>query len=140
MTRLRLVVGVLFAGLWGCSDPAPDPSRVEAPQSVYHPQARSPATLATPIEIVPDKPFACGDAHAGAIAATVYWNARTPTVPTVEIHVRSADEAPESAKLWTRVSSMGSVRAPSWMRQDTVFELRDAATQRVIASTSVTCD
>ena len=141
MTRLRLVAaGALLAGLSGCTDPAPDAAYVEAPQSVYHPQARSPSTLATPIEIVPDKPFACGDAPDGAIAATVYWNARTPKAPTVEIHVRPADQPPASAKLWTRVSPIGSLRAPSWLRQDTQFELRETTTQRVIASASVTCN
>ena len=141
MTRFGCVAaGFLIAGLSGCSDPAPDPSRVEEPRSVYDPTSRSPATLTTPIEVVPDSPTACDGAADAAITATVYWNAKTPTVTSVEIHVRAADEAPASAKLWTRAVATGKQRAPAWVRRNTVFELRDTATQDVIASTSVSCD
>ena len=141
MTFVRFVaLGFLLAVLPGCSDPAPDPARIEKPRSLYVAPVRSPATLANPIEVVPDTPLACDDASDAAIPATVYWNAKTPKVTSVEIHVRSAGEDAASAKLWSRDAAIGTRRAPSWVRRDTVFELRDTATQDVIASTSVACD
>lgn len=141
MMRSRFVAtACALAALSACTDPAPDPARLETPRSVYTAPKLSPDTMTTPIEVVPDSPLACDAASGATIAATVYWNARQPKVASVEIHVRSRDEDPASAKLWTRAADHGIRRAPAWARLDTVFELRDTDTQAVIGRASAQCD
>lgn len=142
MIRMPLPPACVFlvVVLAGCSDPLPDPTKVETPTSIYTAATPPAVVLGTEglFQLALDNILDCDSPE--LTAATVTWDVSSLGIKDVQVHVRDPGVAVTQAKLWVSGDITGIQKTPLWVRPGMVFDLRSKADQSLVASETVTCE
>jgi hypothetical protein len=138
MKIIQLLSSILVACIaCSCSDPSPDPKDIEPVKSVLSgPIVNSVQEMdGELLKVAPHSGAAC--VRNEAVSAAVAWDASATGASGVKIYV--SDSAGTSGKLWIEAEASGRKSTPRWARKGTVFELRDTASERLLASATLEC-